>query len=305
MLHRHANRKSLSRGFAEGKGNGGKRFYSKAVSGLGREPLSCFDSMPEVQWPQLNTGWHMRKSASLLLLSALIVLTPAIAQDWEQKPYNAWNPKDVTKVLTESPWVSLRQCFHCLRGYDEHTDFYRIRLLTAAPIRHAYLRYITFVPDSRQLGVDLRDLVEESTGNRAQSLYNRFVKNNPDDIRLVGSDQFIVVSINATDWGWGSSWPPMLEYSLPEAFFDLKLSDLEGKAFLSTNSSQKIQVARYDRPIWDSLGAKLWFPRHLPSGKDWISPRDTKLRFSLDIPGTKISATFDLRKLMYRGKLEL
>jgi hypothetical protein len=253
----------------------------------------------------------MRRLTCLLSVLPVMVAVPLlIAQDWENKPYNTWDPNDVTKVLTDSPWVSLRSCFpHCVRRPG--ITFYRIRLLTAAPIRHAYLRYATFVPDKRQTIIDFQDWVEENTGNGAQSLYNRFAKDNPDDIRLKGSDEYIVVSITATAWpnltNKHSMWPPKFEYSLPEAFIDMKLSDFEGKAFLSTNSSPKIPIVRYDRPIWDSLGAKLWFPRHLPSGKDWLSPRDTKLRFILNGPGscTKISATFDLRKLMYHGKLEL
>ena len=257
-----------------------------------------------------NTGKNMRKPASLFLLSALMAITSAIAQDWKQKPFTTWNTKDVTKVLTDSPWVTLAQILTdwSFRGYVKAT-YYRIRLLTAAPIRMAYLRYATFVQDRREMTIDYKDLVEEGTPNRAASLYERFVRANPDDIRLKGSEDYIILSITLTvydpDWrGSRSVWPPEFEYAGADLLGDLQLSDLADCTFLSTSSSQKVCLVRYERSSYDRLGAKFYFPRRLSPDKDWVNPRDKELIFSTRINGKNITAKFDLRKLTYNGKLE-
>lgn len=76
---------------------------------------------------------------------------------------------------------------------------------------------------------------------------------NPNDIRLRGSDEHMIVSITEvyyerditrpTDW-----WPPRYEWIRPDAFVDLRLFDLDDAAFLSADTSRKIPIVRFDRP---------------------------------------------------------
>lgn len=241
-----------------------------------------------------------------------MVIVPTIAQDWEQKPFTTWNPNDVTKVLTDSPWVSL--CLNRLTGGSggssgRSLSYFRIRLLSAAPIRMAYLRYVIFEPDIREMTINYKDLADEDTANAAKSLYERFVKANPDDIRLKGSDEYIILSITATSYNRdihipAAPWPPRYEYAL--AFHDdLPLSDLTDHTFLSTDSGRKVRIVRFEPSSYDRLGAKFYFPRHLPTGENLVTPRDKVLHFRTNIDGKRIKADFDLRKLLYNGKLEL
>jgi hypothetical protein len=250
-------------------------------------------------------------SARFMVMPFLVAAVLAMAQDWEGKPFTAWNASDVTKVLIDSPWVVL--CPHTQRrvGGLQWVSYYRVRLLTAAPVRQAYLRYATFVPDRRLTGINYQDLQKEGTGDAAQNLYDKFVREFPDDIRLKGSDEYIVVCITetthrrASDSRWMTDpWPPQSEQSIPDMFVDLQFSDLEGSAFLATDS-RKVPIARFAPPSNDHLGAKFYFPRHLPLGNDWVTRRDKKLHFNLQIPRTTITATFDLGKLIYNGKLEI
>jgi hypothetical protein len=247
----------------------------------------------------------MRKPASLLLLLALIAITPAIAQDWKQKPFTSWNEKDVTKVLTDSPWVSLQLWNHYSESYGFYDRSYlRIRLLTASPIRQAYLHYATYVPDYGEMTIDYKDLVEEGTPNRAASLFERFVRAYPDDIRMKGSDEYIIVSITVAGNRAGHmEYPPLCEYARP--FKDLTLSDFADCTFLSTSSSQKVRLVRYEPASYDRLGVKFHFPRHLSPDKDWVNPGDKQLIFKTRILGRGITAKFDLRNLTYNGRLEI
>jgi hypothetical protein len=246
-----------------------------------------------------------------LFLSAFSATAVSIAQDWNQKPYTTWSPKDVTQVLTDSPWISLRFFGQGRAGSTHLSEYCRIRLLSAAPIRQAYLRYETFEPDLREKAIDYRDLAEEGTANRAKSLYERFLKQNPNDVRLKESDEYIILSINLTGYMRNITrptewWPPRSEYSHADICGEnQQLSDCLNNTFLWTDRGQKVRTVRYERPSYDRLGAKFYFPRRLSPGKDWVTLRNKKLHFTTRLNGKTVEATFDLRKLLYKGKLEI
>ena len=85
----------------------------------------------------------------------------------------------------------------------------------------------------------------------------------------------------------------------------LELSDWLGNTFLSTSHGKRAEIVRYDPPGLDSLGAKFYFLRRLHDGSALIGNRDTDLQFETRIGGRRVRVKFDLRKMMYKGKLQI
>jgi hypothetical protein len=237
----------------------------------------------------------------------------------ERKPFLTWSAEEVTRLLTDSPWIS-----HSVYAATGQTAFrrsyyWRIRLLTAAPIRQAYLRYLSLVPDLASSTVDYRKLKSEQTPEWARSRYERFVAAHPDDIRLKNDNEYIVISVNET-WhvrGWHGGekswppilagpelWPPVVENTRPGLLMSLRLSDLAQTTVLSTDSGQKLALVRYDAPSHNHyMGALFYFRRPLENVK-WIRPGDEELRFVTTLGGKDIKAIFNLQKLRFGGRLE-
>ena len=276
-----------------------------------------------------------------------------VAQVWEKIPAAQWSAEDASKVLTESPWVSLSKAGY---RYSAKTNglmeldpaeqpsspriqpqprkldpglptperqtrsltsvmsiWYRIRLLTARPVREAYLSLIEHGPIvARQLGLEPHMAkavsVEELThGSRLE----RFMKENPNDIRLTGSDRFIVLTVteiertwfhNETNAQWGNDqWT---ENARSDVFMNLQLSDIAATTVLATKTGKKASLVRFEPPGRDNLGARMYFPRLLADGTPLVTLADRELRFESRIGKHRIEAKFDLRKLVCNGKLE-
>ena len=189
---------------------------------------------------------------------------------------------------------------------------YRIRLLTSKPMREAYLGVIDRGPGfARQIGLDPPFERQVSLENLMKGgRLEEFMVNNPDDIRLKGSERYIVLTITEARRHWFQSerkvWATDLweERAKTELFMNLQLSDLAPVTFLSTRTGKKTPIVRYEPPGVDHLGAKFHFARQLPDGSPFVTPDDKELRFESKIDGKKIEAKFDLKKLICKGKLE-
>ena len=53
------------------------------------------------------------------------------------------------------------------------------------------------------------------------------------------------------------------------------------------------------------LGAQFYFLRNLPNGQPFVSLADKELLFETRMNGHKIRVNFKLKKMLYRGKLEM
>jgi hypothetical protein len=203
--------------------------------------------------------------------------------------------------------------------------FYRVRLLTARPMREAYLGVIDRGPEfEMQIFTDLplrKDISLENLNK--ESRLEKFMKENPQDIRLKGNDEYIVFTMTeawrpySTDVyspagraGQTQStnieiWKSWRERTRPDQLASLELSDLVKATLLSTKNGEKTPLVRYEQPAGDNLGAKFYFPRLLPDGHPFVTLKDEELRFETRVGGKKIVAKFDLKKLIYQGKLEI
>lgn len=95
------------------------------------------------------------------------------------------------------------------------------------------------------------------------------------------------------------------EITRPEIFTDVGSSDFLQATCISVQSGKCIHLDHYEQPGKDALGAKFYFPRLLPDGRPLVTSADKQLRFESRIRGKKIEARFNVRRLSYRGKLEM
>ncbi|HYK88429.1 MAG TPA: hypothetical protein VE398_06645 [Acidobacteriota bacterium] len=242
---------------------------------------------------------------SPLIVFALVAVS--IAQVWDHIPFKQWSDENVSKILTDSPWVSVSLAGYGTKHPKVHLPLcVRIRLLTAAPVREAYLRIIDRGPVLAQhIGIEFpleKEISLNDLMNRGR--LQRFIEDNPDDIRTKGSDKFIVLSaIEARSYGFESfDWK---EESRTDLLMDLQLPDLARVTSLSTKTGKKPHLVRYEQPGLDSLGAKFYFPRLLSDGRPFVTLRDKEPRFETKIGGKKIKVKFDLKKLVYLGRLQI
>jgi len=286
----------------------------------------------------------MRLRSYLLIFSVLLFASIVIAKEWwEKKSYTEWSEQEVERMLNSSPWTttsrkgSLRQVQK--DGSAQHIPLnYRIRLLSSRAVREALLRSLSFSAKaaseaSVERSVNVATLKKEANADNELARLEKFIADNPKDIRVKGDDNHAVISIclaafipapeppsgktsdvfGVIDWGPPPAPSPAsvprnlgwIENPRPEELSQLKFADLEETTILSTRTGKQIPLIRYDPPGMDGLGAKLYFPRHLPDGSPCVTVNDKELRFETKINGKKIKGKFDLKKLIYKGKLEI
>lgn len=229
--------------------------------------------------------------------------------------------QDINEVLNNSPWVRVgTTSFGArtastrgaggggLRGvYQENPNvlipfFPVIRLMTAKPIRDAYLRRV-FIEPPTGLVLDAKRL-DEDPAKKASEAMEQFAKTHPDDIGIKGDPQYIVVSVTFAPYSQVP--PPMLpEVTLSDPLAGVQQSDLAPVTYLTTPTGKHITLDHYVPLGEDNLGAKFYFPRNALNGAPIIVKEDKELRFESRIQGKKIQVRFNLTNLVYQGKLEI
>jgi hypothetical protein len=282
----------------------------------------------------MGKGWceMFRKLIPVLVAGLLVSQTAPTTESWEKKPFMEWSAEEVSAVLNNSPWVALYGFESSLRsvrsgpevpagvpsgadgiGSLPRTDqrtyktayFYCFRLLTAKPVREAILRSISL---GRALGpvASLKDL--STTGPTIESERLRsFIASRPNDLIVRGSNQYIVVALSCRVGTAASTFDPILrdwrEITIPAQFSGISLPDLQSNTFLSTDAGGRAAVVRFEPR--DRLGARYYFPKTLADGTPLIGVRSQELRFQTSIQGKQINVKFDLKKMNYRGTIEL
>jgi hypothetical protein len=194
--------------------------------------------------------------------------------------------------------------------------YYLIRVLTAKPVREAFLRRISFAGSpsthTAESTVHVQDIKKELAAEAEQARLTRFIESNPDDILIRESDDYVVIALTtavlnphhrmeiagkrAAKW-WEQYRSPKLT--------NLSLPSLSGVTSLSTKTGKRVKLVQFELPGADNLGAKFYFPRRLPDGSLFVTPADKELRFETEIDGKKVKAKFNLDKLVSMGKLEI
>jgi hypothetical protein len=252
----------------------------------------------------------MFSKASVLMLTVLISSAVLSAEGWREKPFDEWTEKDVSEILLASPWVFTSKASFPApdtpRVGQIAASFPVIRLLTAKPIRLAYLRVISLYPSVDQ-AIDVRDLPVDRDPKIRQKRLERFIQFNPDHLLVNDDSKYIILSMTMSQVVTASLTRPASreEITKPEELSEIHLVDLLQTTFLATQRGKRVSIAQFAPPAIDSLGAKFFFPRSMSDGSAFISQGDTELRFETSINGKRLKARFDLRKLVYQGKIEI
>jgi hypothetical protein len=247
----------------------------------------------------------MQRIVTVLLLICVLTLN-ANAQK-KLKPWTEWSEKETQKMLSDSPWgqtqtdTNTSEMFYSETGRpstqrgassrpldspgtsgSDRTNQgalnqaintnYRIRLLTAKPIRQAIARQAQL--QNPQLAEQLKAFAEQQT------------------------DKYIVVAVNY------DSTDQRFTANRMQIFNSINTGVLKNNTYLETKDGQRIFLQQYIAPINDGMGAKFVFPRTL-NNEPFVTPQSGYLRFYSDIDtNIKLNMRFKVSEMIYDGKLE-
>lgn len=246
----------------------------------------------------------MKKVLFSCLLLILFAFT-ALAQ--KTKPWTEWSQKDAEKIWNDSGWAQTQTEGG---GMEESTQtsaissttaaresqvrnasaaakagesgekkeaaaiHYRVRLLTAKPIRAAFVRLVELQGAPAERVAQLRSFVDRDFGD------------------------YIVVTITAD----GSDQKRKL--AVGQVLGNADANALKEVTYLERKDGKRVQLVDYRAPVEDGLGAKLVFPRTV-DGQPFIDANSGEVRFSMDLGKlAKINRRFKVADMMYEGKLE-
>lgn len=237
----------------------------------------------------------------------VIVLTGVFATPQEKELWPKWDKNKVNKMLNSSPWAQTQtdtdtsemtysptanagtsavgqsstggrsvQGNRADQGASNQAMAvnYRVRFLSAKPIRQAFARMIE---------------IQEKESKAVREQLGPFVERDFND--------FIVVSVSFDASDNRFSGPAL------QAFGSATAGTLKNDAYLERNDGKRLFVIDYKPPINDGLGAKFIFPRQL-DGQSFLTDSGD-VRFFAKV-GEKITITtkYKLHDMMYEGKLE-
>ena len=241
----------------------------------------------------------MKKVAVTIVFVLALSLTVS-GKEKKTKPWTQWSGKEAQKILNDSPWgqtqveADISEMFYtptssrssAARGergaFNQSIPLnFRIRLLSAKPIRQAFARLIESqqkVPN-KQLSDSLQSFVERKF------------------------DQYIVVTVDydsPTDDRRVSG--PVMQ------MFNSSIADvLRNNTYIETKNGKRLFLQDYKPPAADGLGAKFIFAR-LVDGQPFLEPDSGELRFYSDLSslakGLVLNMRFKLSDMMYEGILE-
>jgi hypothetical protein len=245
----------------------------------------------------------MRK---VLFTCSILVLLAASVSAQKTKPWTEWTAKDADKILNDSAWgqtqtesdsgsrpdstsaitqtTAARESSVKNAGAAANVEsgekkagvalYYRVRLLSAKPIRAAFVRLIEIQGAPPEKVAQWRTFVDRDFGD------------------------YIVVTITMD----GSTDRKRMGTVMAE-IGSVDAAALKATTYLERKDGKRVALMEYRAPT-DVLGAKFVFPRTL-DGKPFIAADSGELRFSTEAGKVlKISKRFKVSEMMYDGKLE-
>jgi hypothetical protein len=240
----------------------------------------------------------------LFIFSAILfIAAPTSAQ--KTKPWTEWTEKEAAKILNDSAWgqtqtelaeaaqpasVSAVTQTTAARREDQRISAastvesgesktrasinYRVRFLSAKPVRAAFVRMIELQGAPPERVAELRTFVDRSFAD------------------------YIVVSLVIDGTDRKRLGPSTEEINTAEE------AALQKTAYLERKDGTRLFLTNFRAPAQDGLGAKFVFPRSV-DGKPFIDPGTGEFKFVLEIGKTiKINRKFKVSEMMYDGKLE-
>lgn len=245
-----------------------------------------------------------------MILPALII-SAGLAQE---KKWNEWTKEEAEKVLNNSPWGQTQtetdlsemvytptsgglgsvgrsdanrgrtgdqQSINNNRADRGATNQavsvnYHVRLLSAKPVRQAFMRVIT--------------LTQKESGAELSEGLSSFVERDFKD--------FIVVAVTFDSSDARFSGPAL------QAFGAARIGTLKNVTYLERKDGKRIFPIDYHPPTSDGLGAKFIFARRFEDS-DFLNANSGTMRFYCELaPQIKLNVTYKLASMTYDGKLE-
>lgn len=242
----------------------------------------------------------------------LTILTLLVVS--QEKPWSEWTKIEAEKILNNSAWGHVqtetdtsemvytpttqggntsstrsetvrgatdRQSVNNSRAAQGATNQavsvnYYVRLLSARPVRQAFMRVITLAqktPD-RELLKGLQSFVERD--------FNEYI--------------VVAVSFDSTDGRFSGP--------VQQSFASATVGTLKNKTYLERKDGKRLFLMDYQSPINDGLGAKFIFPRMVDE-RNFLNADSGSVRFVSEVGNqVKLNVTFKLSDMMYQGQLE-
>ena len=238
--------------------------------------------------------------AICLLITATIINASA---EKRFKPWQEWSRKDAEDVLNDSPWGKTQietdlsemtfrpQAAPNARTGASNADperdarggatnqatniNYRIRFLSAKPIRQAFARIIT--------------LNQSAEDARVQAHMKDFVDRQ--------FDKWIAVAVGLESRDQRFSGPAL------QTFASATTDSLKNTTYLERKDGKRLYLHLYQAPTSDGLGAKFIFER-IVDERPFLNSESGEVRFVCDAAKIKLNVRFKVSEMMYEGKLE-
>jgi hypothetical protein len=244
----------------------------------------------------------MKKLSFSILLLATVIISTSNAQK-KFKPWQEWSRKDAETILNDSAWgktqieTDISELFFRPQGApdgrtgvsnaDPNRDDrggatnqatavrYRIRFLSAKPIRQAFARVIA--------------LDQPTEDPKVKAYMNDFVERK--------FDQWIAVTIGVESRDQRLSAPVL------QAFTTATTASLKNQTYLERNDGKRLYLHTYQPPSADGLGAKFIFER-IVDERPFLNSDSGEVRFVSEVAKVKLNMRFNVAQMMYDGKLE-
>jgi hypothetical protein len=229
----------------------------------------------------------------VICLACLITVVAAVEAQKKYKPWTEWTEKDAQKILDDSPWGQTQtetdtsemvynpttqagagaSSGRSERGaLNQATNLnYRIRMLSARPIRQAFSRTIT--AKQPEMAEQMKAFVERDFG------------------------EFIVVAVTFDSTDRRASGPVM------QILNSANTGILQNNTYLEVKGGKRQFLDQYQAPSNDGLGAKFIFKRTM-AGEPFITPETNEFRFYSEVKQIKLNMRFRTKDMVYDGKLE-
>jgi hypothetical protein len=250
----------------------------------------------------LSAPPKMKKKISVTL-SLIFALAAVAGAQKKVKPWTEWSEKEINKMLNDSAWgqtqtdANTSEMFYspnspnnnpvgnsppdgsgvnnrAAQGSLNQATYinYRIRLLTAKPIRQALAKRALI--QNPQLAEQLKAFAEQQT------------------------DEYIIVAVDYDSTDRRFSGPAM------QVFNSANTASLKNSAYLERKDGKRLFLQEYIAPINDGIGAKFVFPRKLDN-EMFVNEQSGYLRFYSEMAkNLKLNMRFNVGDMMYEGKLE-
>jgi hypothetical protein len=234
----------------------------------------------------------------VVVFVAFCLLCIGVAAQKKLKPWTEWSLKEAQKMLDDSAWGQTQaetntseMFYNPTTGSGRGTSSdrtsqgatnqavnvnFRIRFLSAKPIRQAFARSIILQqkPPNAQLEEQLKAFAEQK------------------------SSEWVLVAVNF------DSTDQRFTNTAMQTFNALNTGVLQNKTYLESKDGKRVFLKEYRAPIADGMGAKFVFPR-MVDGQPFATPDSGYLRFYSELTkDLKLNMRFKIAEMMYDGQLE-